>query len=140
MTTTTTADDAVTPVPPTAMSVWRETDWVPSRSMADKDTDEYEASFLQGKRKKILIVFAAALVVVGTAIGVIVATSTETADASQASGVSSSSTTIAPVSTPSTIAGGSGELLVGSTGGAVVSEVDHWQLYLGQRYHGHNEL
>ncbi|KAF0774559.1 hypothetical protein AaE_001741, partial [Aphanomyces astaci] len=86
------------------MSVWRETDWVPSRSMADKDTDEYEASFLQGKRKKILIVFAAALVVVGTAIGVIVATSTETADASQARG--------------------SGELLVGSTGGAVVSEVD----------------
>ncbi|CAK4620064.1 hypothetical protein LEN26_008360 [Aphanomyces euteiches] len=77
---------------------YRETDWVP-RPTDLKDTEEYEQNFQMRRRNRILMIVAATFVVVGAAIGVIVATSskgsaisTSSADITQAP-----TTTAAPV-------------------------------------------
>ncbi|RHZ10923.1 hypothetical protein DYB31_008224 [Aphanomyces astaci] len=78
-----------------------------------KDDDEYEESFQRSRRIRILVIMAAALLVVGAAIAITFA-AIPTSDASQSSGLAS--TTVAPITLTTTTAPVvPAELLVGGT-------------------------
>ncbi|RHY77919.1 hypothetical protein DYB30_014276 [Aphanomyces astaci] len=78
-----------------------------------KDDDEYEESFQRSRRIRILVIMAAALLVVGAAIAITFA-AIPTSDASQSSGLAS--TTVAPITVTTTTAPVvPAELLVGGT-------------------------
>ncbi|KAF0691823.1 Aste57867_17012 [Aphanomyces stellatus] len=99
--------------PSTDVAMYRETDWV-GRATDLKDSEEYEESFQRTRRNRMIMIGAACLVVVGAAIGVIVAAAHKpvgTAEVGSANNLPSV-TTGAPVPTPSVV----GEVLVGSTG------------------------
>ncbi|KDO22036.1 hypothetical protein SPRG_12245 [Saprolegnia parasitica CBS 223.65] len=77
---------------------WRETEFV-GRPTDDKDSEEYEEALQRKRRNRILAIFAAGLLVVGVAIGVIIASSGGGEGASVASGLDTSTpvaTTLAP--------------------------------------------